>query len=65
MQLTEDERLEAFIGLNDSYIEMESKQPAPPKCHFKTMSFQDGEDESWWECDYCGHTKPASTFWNI
>ena len=59
MQLTEEEQLEAFKGLNDSYIEMESKQPPPPKCHFKPMRFDYGEEESFWECGYCGHTKPA------
>lgn len=59
MKLSEKYELDAFIGLNESYIEMESKTPPPPKCHLKAMSFHMGEDDSWWECDYCGHTKQA------
>lgn len=57
--ISEQEELDAFIGLNDSYIEMESKEPPAPKCHLKPMRFDVGEDDSWWECDHCGHTKPA------
>ena len=29
----------------------------PPVCHFTYMTYQDGEDESWWECRHCGHAK--------
>ena len=28
-----------------------------PRCHFTYMTYEDSEDESWWECRHCGHTK--------
>ena len=30
---------------------------AAPRCHMKPMTFHMGEDESWWECEHCGHAK--------
>lgn len=56
------EELNAFIGLNDSYIEMDRKNAErAPKCHFTPMSLHQGDGENyanqWWECHHCGHTK--------
>ena len=60
-ELTQEE-IEAFNGLNESYIEMsESHAEIAPRCHFKPMAFDRGDGESynntWWECETCGHTK--------
>ena len=55
--LTENET-SAFVGLNDSYIEMAKKmENIAPKCHFSKMFFDQCERESCWECKHCGHTK--------
>lgn len=46
----------AFDGLELSYREMTSKIIAPV-CHFTPMSCEESDDESWWICNHCGHTK--------
>lgn len=30
-----------------------------PRCHFTPMKLEGWNDESWWECRHCGHTKDA------
>lgn len=61
MELSQAE-IEAFDGLNQSYIEMEEQQDkVAPRCHFRPMSLESGDGENsvntWWECSICGHTK--------
>lgn len=58
------EQIAAFDGLNQSYIDMESKLEAQaPRCHMKPMFLDEADSsdyytEKWWECSVCGHTKP-------
>lgn len=64
MQPTQQE-IEAFEGLNQSYMDMEDKQnKIAPRCHFKQMFLEHGDgenyNENWWECSTCGHTKPVT-----
>ncbi len=61
MDLTQQE-IEAFAGLNQSYIDMvEEQDKIAPRCHFRPMSLESGDGENsvntWWECSICGHTK--------
>ena len=54
--------IEAFDGLNQSFIEMvEQQNKVAPRCHFLPMSLESGDGEnsvnSWWECSVCSHTK--------
>lgn len=54
--------IEAFNGLNQSYIDMEEEQnKIAPRCHFRPMRIESGDGEysvdSWWACAVCGHTK--------
>lgn len=28
-----------------------------PICHMKRMSMDESDEERWWECTICGHTK--------
>ena len=56
-ELTQKE-IEAFEGLNESYIEMDRQlQEIAPTCHLTKMFFDECDVESWWECKHCGHTK--------
>lgn len=61
--LTEEE-IQNFAGLCDSYREMEEAiYRKAPSCHFRKMQFMEGDppdDSAWWECSYCGHTKPVN-----
>lgn len=61
MDLSQAE-IEAFEGLNQSYIEMvEEQNKVAPRCHFRPMFLASGDGENsvntWWECSACGHTK--------
>jgi len=57
-KLTKEE-FAAFEGLEQSYVTMwEDIERTAPKCHFTTMFVDQAEDEAWWECKHCGHTKP-------
>jgi hypothetical protein len=58
MDVSEEDKLDAFLGLNESYTIMEKAQRKKvPVCHFKPMIWEDGEDESGWICHYCTHTR--------
>lgn len=58
-KLTKEE-FEAFEGLDYSYEKMQEEiEKTAPKCHFTIMNLEVGEDESWWECEHCGHTREA------
>lgn len=61
MDLSQAE-IEAFEGINQSYIEMvEEQNKIAPRCHFRPMFLASGDGENsvntWWECSACGHTK--------
>ena len=56
--ITEKE-LKAFEGLEKSYETMfKDIARKAPRCHMKPMFVDQAEDEAWWECSHCGHTKP-------
>jgi len=46
----------SWCGLDDCN-NCEEIAPPSPRCHMTPMIFHMGEDESWWECDHCGHEK--------
>ena len=39
----------------------DDKRLTPPMCHMKPMMLDASDDEQWWQCEHCGHTKPIST----
>lgn len=54
--------IDSVIGLEEANVEMNKAiYEAAPKCHFKTMTFEQGDYDSYesdkWVCEYCGHTK--------
>ena len=53
-----EEELKAFQGLEKSYqtmwLDISSNAP---RCHMKPMFVDQAEDDAWWECSHCGHTK--------
>lgn len=56
-ELTKEE-ISAFEGLNESYVDMYDKLvKTAPTCHMVKMFFDECEGDTWWECNYCGHTK--------
>lgn len=61
-----EEEYEAWVGLNESYDEMAREiESKAPRCHFMTMSLEGDEgtmEGAWWECSFCGHTKPYFHF---
>ena len=53
------EEYKAFEGLDKSYEDMwKGIEKNAPRCHMTIMSVDQAEDEAWWECKHCGHTKP-------
>lgn len=57
VELTAEE-IEAFDGLNQSYMDMEDRiNKTAPRCHFRPMAFEQEGYEAWWECSHCGHTR--------
>ena len=60
MSLTDKEYI-AFEGLEQSYVDMwKDISKDAPRCHMTPMLVDQAEDEAWWECGHCGHTKPLS-----
>jgi hypothetical protein len=58
MKMEQEQINKIMAGMDDVYLkETKLLESRSPKCHFKPMQFEMGEEESWWECAYCGHTK--------
>lgn len=38
-------------------IREDEERWTPPKCHGSNMFTDETDDEKWWECKHCGHTK--------
>lgn len=41
----------------DRQIAEEEKRIEVPVCHFTPMSYEASDDQEWWICHHCGHTK--------
>ena len=49
---------EIFAGMEEVYKKEEARiAKVAPSCHFMPMNYETSDDEAWWECSYCGHTK--------
>lgn len=59
--------IDSVIGLEKANVEMDKAiHENAPKCHFKPMSFESGDYDSYesdkWVCEHCGHTKDIDPF---
>ena len=57
--------IDDVIGLNEANKEMDDAiHSNAPKCHFKPMSFETGDYDSYesdkWVCQVCGHSKEVN-----
>ena len=57
---SQDEVSEIMAGMETVYAGWAKHiEDSAPTCHFTKMQWHMGEDESWYECRHCGHTKGA------
>jgi ribosomal protein L37AE/L43A len=55
---TQDEVNEIMAGMDRAMNEwVQHIEKIAPRCHFTPMQLETLDDESWWECRHCGHTK--------
>lgn len=57
---SQDDINEIMAGMDAVYAEESRRAPPAPRCHLTPMQFHMGEDECWWECSHCGHTKDTT-----
>ena len=57
--LSNEER-ETFEGFDQMMAEDEFRL-TPPMCHLTPMFLDQSDNEQWWECKHCGHTKAIAT----
>ena len=56
-ELSQNQVNEIMAGMERVYAEEARRAPPAPRCHMTPMTVHMGEEESWWECRHCGHTK--------
>lgn len=58
--MSTEDTFDVFAGMEQVWA-AEAKRvfEDAPRCHFTRMEWHMGEDESWYECRHCGHTKAA------
>lgn len=58
--MSQDDCNAVFAGMEAVWREESRRMAASaPRCHLTPMEHNIGEEECWWECRHCGHTKKS------